>query len=147
VQRVYAAYTTMTTTTTTVPQDDTIPQNTEGAETVTATITPTNAANRLRIRVSACVGASNNGSTAVALFRDSGADAKFATAQYHLAGHMTNLSFVFEEDAGGTSATTYKLRVGPRSDSGGTVTFNGIAGVRIYGGVAAHVMIIEELTP
>jgi hypothetical protein len=47
--------------------------------------------------------------------------------------------------AGTTSATTFKLRVGP--ETGYDIYVNGISGVRLFGGVQRVTMIIEELAP
>ena len=48
---VYAETTTLTQSSTTIPMDDTIPQNTEGVEILTGTITPSSSGSKIRVRV------------------------------------------------------------------------------------------------
>lgn len=148
VQRVYATYTAHSSTTDLIDTDDTIPQNTEGAETVTASITPTDAANIIRIRVEAVGLSGTAGSWNMALFQDSIADALASTANDMAAGHQTSAQLVFEHVASNTTARTYKLRVGNAGvTGGGTFYFNGNAAGRLHGGVQGHRMVIEEITP
>ncbi len=45
--------------------------------------------------------------------------------------------------AGTTSATTFRIRVGP--ESAGTVTFNGQGGVRMFGTAAKSYMSVTEI--
>ena len=147
VQKVIGTTATMTTTTTLVPFDDTIPQNTEGAEVVTVAITPLNTANRLIITASIHMATSAGQATgAIALFQDSTASA-LATGSQNLAdnGPMSTVILHHEMAAGTVSATTFKIRGG--SNIAGTVTFNGSAGGRIYGGVAiSQIEIVEVAT-
>jgi hypothetical protein len=42
-----------------------------------------------------------------------------------------------------TSATTFKIRAG--GSSAGTTTFNGVSAARLYGGVAASYLQIDEI--
>jgi hypothetical protein len=86
-----------------------------------------------------------------ALFRDTTANAKRAVRFLASNGSSAanaggNFVLYFEELAGSVDLTTYKLRVGCSSGST-THYFNGVSGGRLYGGTAAHVMIIEEFTP
>ena len=144
--RAWAAYTTYSSTATDIDTDDTIPQNTEGGETVTCAYTPTNAASRIRVRVFANVLVSANGSVNLALFKDSTANALISTANDTQNGHQVSLALEWEEDAGSTSARTYKARLGVTSVSGGgTAYFNGNASARLHGGVQAHTMVVEEI--
>jgi hypothetical protein len=125
--------------TTTIPRDDTIPQNTEGTEFMTLAITPTSATNKLKIEVVAYF-SSNAANTIIgALFQDTTADA--------LAAGMTfdDFSVIFTHymTAGTTSSTTFKVRLGGSSAS--TITFNGVAAGRIFGGVMASSITISEI--
>lgn len=132
--------------TTTVPQDDTIPQNTEGTEFMTCTITPTNAAHKLRIDITFMCAVSANAWLIAALFQDSAANAIAAFSNYEsVPGGARNIVFSHIMDAGTTSATTFKLRAGPGAAA--TVTFNGDSGLRRFGGVAASSIIITEYVP
>jgi len=115
-QVVVATSNTPATTTTIIPSDDTIPQNTEGAEFITASITPTNASSTLMIEFDAWGSASTAVGLIIAFFVDSDADAIFARPQ-----SITNANFQFYisgrifVSAGSTSARTYKVRFGPSS--------------------------------
>jgi hypothetical protein len=132
---------------TVIPIDDTIPQNTEGDEYMTLAITPTDAAHKLRIDVvfqSSC----DTGSRAVsaALFQDTTADALAAIQEWYLTGGGSGIvTFSHWMTAGTTSATTFKLRAGPNAAA--TITFNGGAGARQFGGVMASSMTITEIVP
>ena len=137
----------VTTGTTTIPLDDSPPQNTEGTEFMTATITPKSATSKLRIDVnvnaSQSAGSANN--IIAALFQDSTADAiasNFNFSSDSLA--TTNIQFTWVMTSGTTSATTFKVRVGAQSSIPATVTFNGTAGSRVLGGTIASSIIIEE---
>lgn len=145
VQVVSTSYSAVATGSTTIPFDDTIPQNTEGDQYMTQSITPKSATNILVIEAHATVSNSfASGQTfTTALFQDSTANALAATNQYMLtatapiAARLTH-SMV----AGTTSSTTFKIRIG--CDSAGTTTFNGQSGTRRMGGITmSNIKIIE----
>lgn len=149
VQMVKSVTGAVSTTTGTIPQDDTIPQNTEGGEFMTLAITPTSASNRLLI-MHIGMYTSNTGFAAtgvcVALFQDSTANALSAT---NVTGGSNSVpqscSLTHEMAAGTTSATTFKIRAG--CGTAATTTFNGSAGARLYGGVASSSLVIMEIEP
>jgi hypothetical protein len=144
VQVVHTQTGAVSTTSTTIPFDDTIPQNTEGAEFMTLAITPTNASNLLYIDVNLFATTTNSVFAVVALFQDTTADALAATGSFQptsTAGQ--HISFKHKMTAGTTSATTFKVRAGPHAAS--TLTFNGQSGGRIWGGVAASTITITEV--
>jgi hypothetical protein len=132
--------------TTNLPGDDTIPQNTEGTQFQTVTITPTSAANPVEIASVAQLQHGSNATTGWALFQDSTANS-FAAGYFYPAstaqgGYITSfLSAMLLAQS--TSAITYKLRAG--GTSGGTTTFNGSAGGRLYGGVSGSIMKATEI--
>lgn len=131
---------------TTIPFDDTIPQNTEGTEFVTLPITPRSAANKLRIEVTVFCTVTSTPWIIVALFQDAVADALATIASFNnLSTAGMAITLVHTMDAGTTSATTFKVRIGPSSAA--TVTFNGQSGGRIFGGRAASSITITEYTP
>lgn len=137
-------YTTYSTTATAIPEDDTIPQNTEGAEWATVTITPTSATNRLVIeaRIDSC-GGSSSATLIGALFQDATASALAVTAVAGVAaGTTTEMILQYEMAAGTTSATTFKFRAGPAS---GTMYVNGNNGGRKFGGISAVRMRATEI--
>lgn len=130
-------------TTAQIPQDNTIPQNTEGTELLTVTITPTSATSKLRIRFSGgFFSASTVVSVSVALFQDSAADALSATSVTVAGGNYKSpVDLEYEMVAGTTSATTFKIRYGP--ESGATAYFLQTSGGVFSTAVQAQLEVIE----
>ncbi len=133
---------------TTVPDDDSIPQNTEGDEYMSLAFTPLATANTLIIDVVLYMASSNNATQhfVAALFQDSTADA-LAAGREISDGSAAILGIVFSHTmtAGTTSSTTFKVRAG--NNQTGTTTFNGVSGARKLGGVLASSIIIREYLP
>jgi hypothetical protein len=146
VQVVYSENLVMSTTTTVIPNDDTIPQITEGYEVVTATITPKSAANNIKIETVLNVSPSVSGGIAIAFFQDAIANALAAGFTACYAG-TTPLQAVLTKvvNAGSTTARTYRTRVG--MVGAGTLTINGAAGARYFGGVMVSSMTVTEIQP
>jgi len=127
-----------------IPLDDTIPQITEGTEGLTASITPNNVANKLRIDVVMNLGVSaTNEQMQIALFQDSTADAlASSTGNWQAAsGELNQISLTHWMDAGTTASTTFSVRFGGHSS--GTFAMNG-PGARLHGGVNASSITITE---
>lgn len=124
VQVAYAELATSSTTSTVIPLDNTIPQSGEGAEILTVSITPKSSTNYLVVEFSVMLitSSSTYGSVA-ALFRDSGADAIGVAMGGSESTTPATVSFKQRVAASSTSATTFKLRVGP--SAAGTVRWNG----------------------
>ncbi len=134
IQVAYAGLTTYTTSTTVMPEDGTIPQNTEGEEELTIAFTPKLAASTLRIRVRGSAVVLGSYRCCAALFVDSTANA--------LAAHVgTNapIDIEYYVSASSTSARTYKLRIGP--SSAGTIAINGNFG----GSIGGLTMSVDEI--
>jgi hypothetical protein len=112
---------------------------------MTATITPGNSSNRLRIDVTVFC-ASSFGDMVVALFQDSTANALAAGGHdiINRANAMIEISFSHYMTAGTTSATTFKVR-GGQSNGGSTFTFNGDNGARLFGGVMSSSITVTEI--
>lgn len=132
---------------TTIPHDDTIPQNTEGVEIVTASITPTSASSNLLIQFDCPVCATSSWDRiAAALFVDSTADALAVTSA--LAGNATpdnpKISLLVVISAGSTSARTYKVRMGA---SASTVYVNRVESGSIFSTLPACYLTITEYLP
>lgn len=145
VQTVYASLSTVATgVNTTIAVDDTIPQNTEGTEFITVTITPRYTTSRLRITTQ--VNSANSATSNVAaLFQDITANALAGwTIDARASGVMNTAVLIHEMASGTTSATTFKLRVGGASGAN-TVTVNGAAGARLFGGVSVTTMTVDEI--
>ncbi len=144
-QRVITSYSAVSTGTTAIPNDDSIPQLTEGDEYMTAAITPSSAINLLRIEAKGSFAQSNAAnSIAMALFQDAGAGAKAATI---VDGIGVNQAVVVSLDwimrANTTSLTIFYIRAG--NATGATTTFNGVAGARKLGGVHNSFLTITEV--
>lgn len=128
-----------------IPGDDTIPQNTEGGEVLTATITPTNAANKLIVTfIGNMLAGSRTGQIhTVAMFQDSTANA-IAAVQSGRGSLATSLAYTAtlrkELTAGTTSATTFKIRIGSDSSKAIYLDLNSCE----YGGVVASSITITE---
>jgi len=129
--------------TTVMPLDDTIPQNTEGDEYMTLTITPTSATSKLLIEISALLAPSAAKWIVGAIFQDTTADALAGGYFYEPTGGAgKELTIRHYMTAGTTSATTFKFRAGVHTS--GTLYFNG-SGSRYLGGVAASSITITEI--
>ena len=128
--------------TTTLPIDGTIPQNTEGDQYMSLAVTPTVAANLLRI--SHIGGYTSNAGTGIqmtaALFQDSTANALHAmpSGRVNASGGLAQVKLQHVMLAATTSSTTFKIRAGQHN--AGTTTFNGY-----YGGVMLSSLMIEEI--
>ncbi len=148
INKVVAQDYTVSTTTNIIPDDDTIPQSTEGLEIITATITPTSATNRLLIKATCNVSFVSLGQVqgCIALFKDSDTSAIAASAiDFSDNTVMVGRDLFYEMAAGTTSAITFKIRVG--STVAGTVTVNGSSGSRKFGGVMGTYLEIIEVSP
>lgn len=144
VKQIVTATTTANTSNSTVMAgDDSIPQNTEGAEVLTATISPTSASSTLVISGVINVGSGSAIGTTVALFKDSTADALIAAGTYiSNTTEMVAVCFTCVVSAASTASADFKVRIGPKV--AGTAYCNGSATGRKYGGVAASTLTITE---
>ncbi|MBM4438745.1 MAG: hypothetical protein FJ029_16295 [Actinobacteria bacterium] len=131
--------------TTQIPQDDTIPQNTEGDEYMTLAITPVSATSNLKIQVTAHFAVNGGANVAMALFVDSTANALAVAAHESgaVSGAPIHATLTHVVASASTSARTYKVRAGP--NGGVTVTFNGAGGARLFGGVYTSSIVITEI--
>ena len=131
--------------TTIVPEDDTIPQNTEGDEYMSISFTPTNASSLLRIEVTAFLtSTATTGSMIGSLFQDSIANALASFNNFSGAnGGARHIHIKHHMISGTTNTITFKFRAG--QSVAGTTTFNGIAGSRNFGGTIASSITITEL--
>jgi hypothetical protein len=130
-------------TATIIPFDNTIPQNTEGAELFTLSITPKSATSKLLIVANVQATISNTGWPAIAVFQNSTANAIAATASYvgTSTGGVT-IPFAYYMTSGTTSSTTFKLRFGTNS---GTMYINSMGSSQLFGGVCISSMTISEI--
>ncbi len=134
-----------------IPFDDTIPQSSEGTTAgVDVAITPANASNILLIQGSICAAHGASGDMNSALFQDSTANALAAwkIESDNQAGNHFDVTHIFYVMlAGTTSATTFKVHVGPPADNGTTYINGGQSSGRKYGGVSRSILSVMELSP
>lgn len=132
--------------TTNLPNDDTIPQNTEGDQYMTQAITPTSTVNLLEVNHlgNYYVGGAGGSYLGVALFRDSGANAIAAeySAITTTIAYQMMLGTMVQSSAPGV-ATTFNIRAG--STGGSTTTFNGALAARKFGGVMSSYLTVTEI--
>ena len=128
---------------TAIPYDNTIPQNTEGDEYFTKSITPTNASNILKIDV-VVMGSPSSNWGVVALFQDTTAD---ALASAMASGYGTDnpecIAFTHYMTAGTTNSTTFKVRAGCHTS--GTFTLNGVSDTAYFGTTLSSSITITEI--
>lgn len=143
VQVVNTTTTSLATISTVMPDDDSIPQNTEGGEVMTLAITPTSTSSKLKIDVTVMAAPAAGDDWSVALFQDSTAGALAAIRGGNLTSGNT-VTFTHYMTAGTASETTFKVRIG--RDGSGNIYFNGDSGgTRQYGGVASSSITISEI--
>lgn len=138
---------------TVIPRDNTIPQNTEGFEVLTCSITPISASSKLYIVSTIYAGETSNTTNdlCIALFRDTTANAFAACyssiidANAHETGAPMYISAYINSTS--TSSTTIKTRIGPSAT--GTIYINIATGSNktypVLGGVYASSITIMEV--
>jgi len=144
IQRRIVTYTANATLAATIALDDTIPQNTEGTQILTDSITASKSTNIFRVTFMGW-GTNSNGGTGntIALFLDSGASAvQVSSCVSGAASQGLTFMLQYEVVAGDLASHTFNVRGGC---SGSTFRLNGNAVGRYYGGAAATTMIIEEI--
>ena len=129
---------------TAMPDDNTIPQNTEGYQYLSVSITPKSITNRLFIEVLIHGFASANASWSAALFQDTTAGALTAAKVVVTANtNVIPLYFAWEMAAGTVSSTTFKVKAG--QSAGATFTFNGQAGATWFNGALNSYIRVTEM--
>ncbi|MCK5218426.1 hypothetical protein KAR10_02815 [bacterium] len=144
VQTVFTQTGAVATGTTQLADDDGIPEITEGDEYMTRTITPLSTNHKLKIYVCVHMAHNQDNQNQVAcLFRDSVTLALACGFESEdVASRLHQISFMHNMDAPSISEITFRVRAG--CSAVGTTTFNGIGGVRKYGGVLASSIVIIE---
>lgn len=143
VQVSHASSQSASTGTTALPDDNTIPQNTEGDQYLTTSITPSSAINRLLVSSTVCGSHSANNAWTFALFQDSTANALAASRAVVASGATEERTLNYEMIAGTTSSTAFKIRAG--GASGATFTFNGTGGGTYLGGTMYSYLRVQEI--
>ena len=130
-----------------MPNDDTIPQITEGAEILTMFITPKQTTNLLKIDVTLNLATAGSGGIRVtaALFNTDqhATNALTVAQQWHASNNIVQtLSFTHYVTAAVITSSTFSVRVGDAA--GGTITLNGEGGSRKYGDAMESQITITE---
>lgn len=147
VQIVTASTTTETTATTTLPADGTIPQQTEGSEILTASITPTDTSNTLLITFNGNFSLAAPANGTCALFQDSTANALIGSRVWGTSSSINAScasTMVYFMAAGTTSSTTFKVRIGKASAPAGNVTLFTSSN---FGSAGLATLTIMEIAP
>jgi hypothetical protein len=133
----------MATGTTGLPYDDTIPQITEGDQFMSLAVTPKSATSTLLVQVTFFGSNGNINNMTAALFQDAMANA-LAVGHATVTSNAATVSIKFSHSivSGSTAARTFRVRAGCPN---GTTTFNGQTGVRLFGGVMASGIVIQEV--
>jgi hypothetical protein len=145
-QTVYAQTTSLIEVDGVIPADNTKPQNTEGDEVLTATITPSSATSKILVQA-LLTGTLGNaaGTITVALFKDSAADALAASWVSGSSGFALTIPFAYQDAPNTTSAVTYKIRLGYPGAGSGLYLNRGGLGAAIYNGSMTSSMTLTEI--
>lgn len=130
-----------------IPADNTIPQDAEGDELLTVSITPKYANSKIRIKayVPAYLATGSSIGWAIAIFKDSGADALAATRGFDAQG-ADNLYVEYEETLSSASAITYKLRCGECPSTADDLYVGSYyPSARLFGGINRYWLSVEEI--
>ena len=134
----------MATGTALIPNDNTVPQITEGFQVMSLAFTAKKANSKLKITVVTNKNASTPNSSICALFKDSISNAIGATHQSDTNSTYPNTNtFIVFIDAVDTSLHSFTVRCGLAV--AGTLTFNGSASTAYFGGSLASSITIEEI--
>lgn len=142
VQVVQTVLTTSVSCATLLPADNTIPQNNEGNEILSISITPSSASNKILIRVNVFGTTSGAAHFTAAVFKDSDVNALTTSGGgTYFYDHLAALEYL--DTAGTTSAITYKVRAGA---SANILYINSdYVGTRRYGGTAHTGITLMEI--
>jgi hypothetical protein len=146
-QTVYAQTTTAQFIDVLIPADNTKPQNTEGEEVITATITPSSNTNKVLVEA-LITGTRDNGAGGtiiVALFKDSDASAIATTHCTSDSGYAGQISLVFQHSPATTSSVTYKIRAGYTAGGTGFVVSGHPTIGNVYDGTMISCIKLTEI--
>lgn len=150
IQVVATTYTAATGITTAIPNDDTVPQSTEGTQILSQSITPASSSNKILCIVDMWgYGESgSSGLTAVLLRSTTAINVARGTVQESDAsssyGINSQVGMSFLDSPATASAVTYSVRVGHHT-AGNNLTINGENSARKYGGASTATLILMEV--
>jgi hypothetical protein len=145
---VYAETANALTATTVIPQDNTVPQITEGTEVLTATINVKSTTSRLRIEVEGVATCINGGIATFAIFQNSTAGAIAAWGVNCSGINFTNIAGgTLTAAIGATGNVTIRLRVGINDNSGGNGVILGARSGGSWSTSSRLRLIVTEIEP
>lgn len=145
IQRVANVTGAVATGTTIIPYDDTVPQNTEGDQYLSQSLTVVSGANLLEVDAVLNLSCAIADFAIAALFQDAGANAINASHLYQPGNAFdgaVQIRHFQQPGVAGNASTTFKVRAGPNSAT--TITFNGAGGARKFGGVLLSSIVVRE---
>jgi hypothetical protein len=122
---------------------NTIPQQTDGIEVLSITVTPKAATSKIRVDAIVPASCNTNATWFVSLFRDGGANALVTVPASHNASFMLPAPLTFEVAAGSIALTTFKIRIG-LAQSGSSLFLNSSSGTPFFGGSIRATMALTE---
>ncbi len=128
-----------------IPFDNSIPQNTEGQATgLTASITPTDAANIITAHALVNVSATTVNNAMATLVKDSDSNTvAVGWCQIPAANAVGQISLYYKFVAGGTSAITFTVNIG--TSLNGVITLNGQNSGALFGGAMNSTLLLKEI--
>jgi len=158
INRWVATYTGNAALSTIIPNDNTVPQNTEGTEILSTSVQQSAAGNIMRFTFIGSASITRTGSAGaeydglVTLFTDLSSDAVQAgvcngwLATIGVYSRAQTIGFIHEMSFGDTAAHTVSVRAGPGISSS-SMRFNYQISGALFGGAMSAVLIIEEIEP
>jgi hypothetical protein len=129
---------------TVIPNDNSIPQSSEGFQVLSLNFTPKSAANKLKIDIVLHLATGTAGALIAALFTDSNTDALAVISDYQATTNASKtLKLTHYMTAGTASQIVFKVRAG--CNNAGDVILNGVSAARLFGGRAASSITVTEI--
>lgn len=139
-QQVRSSNTTFSTVTGSIPQDDTIPQITEGTEIFSLSITPKSSSSVLVFEV-VVTGQNTAGYVSALCLFKTGTSNALACTCFSGGADVFTWKLLYSQSSGSTSAQTFTVRLGKEV---GNIYINGISTGRLFGGVQTSYFTITE---
>lgn len=127
--------------TTAIPDDDTLPLQTEGDQIMAVPFRASNASSRVKVEA-VVVGSGNNTRMGVALFRDATATALAATSSVTATDGTQSVPLTYYFTAGSTNLMNLRIRAGSATPN---AYINGISSGRKYGGAMVSSLTVTEI--
>lgn len=125
-----------------IPNDDSIPQITEGTQFLSLVFTPKKANSKLKIEVVTHTASGGTDRTIIGIFKDGGVNAICAFDTISTANSLYSFNNMFFTDAVSTATATFTVRIGATASS---INLNGESGSRRLGGALSTSITITEI--